>query len=414
MKRPNARAGLLLLALPLLACGRKEPAPAQPEPTPAASAAPGASSAAGIGAPPATSATASPSARADEESEGPHLSPKEKAERAAKHKAAFARARGAVKAKDYKAAIDAYNEAHALLPHDAQTMGERGYTKFLAGDMTYALIDLGAAATFKGDAKILAQIWYNIGLVEEARKEPERARMAFSASVFLSPSIAAEDKLRGKSKCAASTTASGHQDQRVVKGWLGVWDALHKVDRATPRPKSEAAAKAAVCTEKSPTGSADENIDHCDEASPWSVAASAGNYEISDRLLVIPAEKGGQFFLLELGGFSGGACVSYFTVNHEVHPELVRAKYLGGSKYWITYTPPGGGDDVMECVASGSETSDVFYERATGKRLVAVQRTNDLAPPIEVKLLPDEGVVTVKGGGCNERLPLGLPAAPKK
>jgi hypothetical protein len=43
---------------------------------------------------------------------------------------------------------------------------------------------------------------------------------------------------------------------------------------------------------------------------------------------------------------------------------------------------------------------------ATGKKLAAVERPGNLAPPIEVNVLPDEGAVTVAGHGCKERLPL--------
>jgi hypothetical protein len=314
-----------------------------------------------------------------------------------------------MKGKNYKAAIDAYNEAHQLLPEDAQTMGERGYAKFLAGDLTEALIDLSAGAALKGDAKLLAQIWYNIGLVEEARGNAESARMAFAASVLLSPSKAAEGKLQGKSRCVASTTNPSHPDARVVKGWLGVWDALHKPDPATPRPKTEAAAKAAVCTEKSSSGSADDDHNHCEEPLSFRVAGSVGNYESGDRTLVIPAENG-HFFVLELGELLG-SCVASVAVDHEVYPKVVLAKYTYRNQYRLTWTPPGG-NETMECVDAGTDITDVIYDRATGKRLVAVGRTDDLSPPIKVKLLPDEGVVTVTGGGCNERLPL-TPAAAK-
>jgi tetratricopeptide (TPR) repeat protein len=406
MTPPSPRAALLLLALTTTACGRKEsPVPAQPEP-----AAPIATStAAGTAAPtptPTSAASAAPiAAPADpsaDDPDAPWRSPEQQVEAEAKHKAAFARARGAMKGKNYKAAIDAFNEAHQLLPEDAQTMGERGYAKFLAGDLVEALIDLSAAAALKGNAKLLAQVWYNIGQVEEARGDAESARMAFAASLSLAPSKAAEAKLQGKSRCAASTTHPPHPDERVVKGWLGVWDALHKPDPATPRPKTEAAAKAAVCTEKSSSGSADEDDNHCEEPAPFSVAASVGNYESTDKTLVIPGEKG-HFFLLGLSGLLGGGCSASVSIDHEL-------KYTYRNKYRITWAPPGG-DETLECIDAGTDIIDVIYDRATGKRLVAVDRTDDLSPPIKVQLLLDEGAVTVTGGGCNERLPLTPPAA---
>jgi Flp pilus assembly protein TadD len=416
MTRPSPRAALLLLALTTTACGRKEsPVPAQPEPVPAAPI--GASTAAGTAAPTPTStsaASAAPSAEPADPSaddpDAPWRSPEQQAEAETKHKAAFARARGAMKGKNYKAAIDAFNEAHQILPEDAQTMGERGYAKFLTGDLVEALIDLSAAAALKGNAKLLAQVWYNIGQVEEARGHAESARMAFAASVSLSPSKAAENKLQGKSRCAASTTNPPHPDERVVKGWLGVWDALDKSDPAAPRPKTEAAAKAAVCTEKSSSGSPDEDNNHCEEPSPFSVAASVGSYDSTDRTLVIPGEKG-DFFLLGISGLLGGGCSASVSVDHELHPKVVHAKYTYRNKYRLTWAPPGG-DEILECIDAGTGIIDVIYDRATGKRLVAVERTDNLSPPIKVKLLLDEGVVTVTSGGCNEKLPL-TPAAAK-
>ncbi len=360
---------------------------------------------------PAGSGTAAPAGSSADTPRAPAPSPTEQADQAAKHKAAFARARGAVKTKDYKTAIQAYTEARQLLPEDAQTLGERGYTKWLAGDTMGAEFDLDGATILEGDAKVLAQIWYNLGLAYDGRKQAELARMAYAASVSLSPSKAALEKLAGKSKCAASMTSSAHPDARVVKGWLGVWDALSKPG-ATPRPKTEAAAKAAVCTEKATGGpDGDEDSNHCEEAPPWKVAASVGKYDEADRTQVIPAEKD-NFVMLPDGSLGGGSCAPWVAVDYELHPRLVREKFTYGTKRWVESPAPGGGDPITECIEGGLSLLDIFYDRATGKKLVAVDRTDVLKPPIEVKLLLDEGVVTVTGGGCNERLPL-APAAPR-
>jgi hypothetical protein len=321
----------------------------------------------------------------------------------ARHKAALARARGAVIAKDYKKAIVAFDEAHALLPEDARTLGERGYTKFISGETTFGEIDLTAATSLKGDAKTLAQIWYNLGLAYEARNEAELGRTAFAASVSLSPSKAAEGKLQGKSRCAASMAPRSHvQEAVVVKGWLGVWNTLNKPDAHNPKPKSEAEAKDSLCNY--------EGEGRCEGSQSWMVPHSYETEFVHANALVVAAGPD-KFFVLNVGVLGTAGCTPYTAFDSEVLPKVVRAKYTYHFKYRVDVTAPGIGPS-LECVEGGSLLTDVMLDRATGKKLVVVERPGSLEPPIEVSVMPDESGVTVTGHGCKEKLPL-TPAAPK-
>lgn len=398
MRRPCPRAALLLLvALTTPACDRKEPPPpAQPEP-----AAPSATSSAGKETPPTPPTSVAQAAPTASSPAAPSSSPADQALEA-QHTAAMARARGAVLAKDYKKAILAFNEARALLPEDARTLGERGYVKFLSGDTTFGEIDLTAATSLKGDAKTLAQVWYNLGLAYEARKMEELGRMAFAASVSLSPSKAAEGKLQGKSRCAASMVPSPLPDAVLAKGWLGVWNALNKPDAANPKPSSEAEAKETLC--------AYEGEGRCEGAQSWMVPHSYETEHVHASALVVSAGPG-TFFVLNVGVLGTSGCTPYTAFDSEVLAKVVRAKYTAHFKYRVDTTMPGVGPS-LECVEGGSLLTDILFDRATGKKLVTVERPGSLEPPVEVNVLPDESGVTVAGHGCKEKLPL-TPSAPR-
>jgi hypothetical protein len=264
---------------------------------------------------------------------------------------------------------------------------------------------------FKGDAKTLAQVWYNLGVAYEGRGEAELGRMAFAASVSLSPSKAAEGKLQGKSKCAASMTRGQPLNAPIVKGWLGVWNALNKPDAANPKPTLEAEAKDSLCS-VSAAGPPDHDAESsCEGPKPWMVRHSYGQYEYAEAL-VVPAGPN-TFFVLNVGTLGSGSCAGYTSFDSEVLPKVVRAKYRFQSKYRVDSMVPGVGP-TLECVEGSSLLTDVLFDRATGKQLVSVERAGNLEPPIEVNVLPDESAVTVAGHGCKEKLPLQPAAAPPK
>ncbi len=113
--------------------------------------------------------------------------------------------RKATDAKNYAAAIAAFDKALVAKRGDSRALAERGYARLLDGkDLVAASRDLDAASGTTQDTKLLSMIWFNRGLVEEARKDQPNALAAFTIANTLSPSGAAKAKLAGKSSCTAT------------------------------------------------------------------------------------------------------------------------------------------------------------------------------------------------------------------
>ena len=113
--------------------------------------------------------------------------------------------RKATDAKNYAAAIAAFDKALVAKRADSRALAERGYARLLDGkDLVAASRDLDAASGTTKDPKLLSMIWFNRGLVEEARKDEPNALAAFTIANTLHPNDAAKAKLAGKSSCAAT------------------------------------------------------------------------------------------------------------------------------------------------------------------------------------------------------------------
>ena len=94
--------------------------------------------------------------------------------------------------KKYEAALASFDAALAVHPGDARATSERGYARLLSGDRTGAAADFEEAAEPTTDAKLLGQIWFNRGLVDD---DDANARVAFYLSNQYSPTEAAKKKL---------------------------------------------------------------------------------------------------------------------------------------------------------------------------------------------------------------------------
>ena len=160
---------------------------------------------------------------------------------------AIARGRKATLAKNWPEAIAAFDEALANKPRDARALAEKGYAELLAKNFHAALRDLwDASAT--NDAKLGAQIWFNLGLADEAMKKEDDALIAFWFANQLAPSKAAAAKVGGRPVCPVQVSrdrvAAVH-----AKGWLDVARVLYKDQNEAARdsmPTTDAAAKAAL------------------------------------------------------------------------------------------------------------------------------------------------------------------------
>lgn len=100
-------------------------------------------------------------------------------------KAKLEEGRRLTRAKDYAAAIAAYDAAIALDASLARVWSERGYAKLLMGDLAGAQADLEAALPLDDGAAFRAAVHYNLGLVAEKRGDARGARTAFETSLGL-------------------------------------------------------------------------------------------------------------------------------------------------------------------------------------------------------------------------------------
>src|SRR5262245_28523875 len=137
---------------------------------------------------------------------------------AKKYAAAMKRGRAATKKKDYAAAVAAFGDALAARPDDAQALAERGFARLLAKDYDAAEADLRAAQKHAAGASLEGMIWFNLGLVAEARNDAEAARKAFAESNRLHPTKAAALALKGNT-CSAEIVRA-HDAGTTYASWI--------------------------------------------------------------------------------------------------------------------------------------------------------------------------------------------------
>ena len=160
---------------------------------------------------------------------------------------AIARGRKATLAKNWPEASAAFDEALANKPRDARALAEKGYAELLEKNFHSAERDL-AEASATTDAKLGAQIWFNLGLVDEGLQQDDDALVDFWFANKLQPSRAAQAKLAGRSVCPVRAS---HDRSAAVHGksWLDVAQRLYQDGNEAVRdaaPTTEAAAKAAL------------------------------------------------------------------------------------------------------------------------------------------------------------------------
>ncbi|CAN92332.1 hypothetical protein sce2173 [Sorangium cellulosum So ce56] len=108
---------------------------------------------------------------------------------------ALGQGRAAARQGRYAEAITAFDRALAAMPHEPRALAERGHARMrLGADLDAAAADLQRAEQLGPDDKLAAQIWYNLGLLDELRGQAELVRAAFARSFLLSPTAAARTK----------------------------------------------------------------------------------------------------------------------------------------------------------------------------------------------------------------------------
>jgi hypothetical protein len=332
----------------------------------------------------------------------------------ARYREAMDRGRKATLARDHRGAIEAFDAALAARPADARAISERGYARLLAKDWALARDDLDRAARGTKDAKLLASIYFNQGLVSEGLGEGAAAKLYFARSNQLAPSKAAKDKLDGKPQCVATIDRTPARAD-VALDWFLAWDAMAKrFSRAggTPpaRPDSEDAVRKALC-------------DGCSGDGPHVAvmggekAAQAGAYaafvisRTPDRKLVI--------FAIDAGGPQGicGGTVERETSRGHVLRVHVRREELARTlvkKAGDAGEQPCDGsepfdDCVNACVAASWTEEDWFLDLTKLARVLLVSDggSTDEAGRKRASIVNESGgTVEITSGGCNEKFSL--------
>ncbi len=185
-----------LLLLSLVGCS-PTPAPGAPGEAPAATA--GTRAPAGAASALATPAAATPGG-ATPAAEAPPAPKPDVAltpEQRRAYLAALDAGRKAHRAKDYAAAVAAFDAALALQPDDARPLAERGWARFQGGQLPEAEADARAALARTTDARLLGGTWYNLGRVLEAQAKPEDAASAYRTSLGFRPNDTVAKRLAG-------------------------------------------------------------------------------------------------------------------------------------------------------------------------------------------------------------------------
>jgi hypothetical protein len=314
-------------------------------------------------------------------------------------------------AKDYDGAVAAFDAALKAMPDDARALSERGYANLLAKKWEAARVDLLEAQRRATDRVLQAQIWYNLGLVEEGKGDPAAAQQAFARSNELNPTNAAKKKLEGKSTCAAVIDTATIKATEYA-GWKALYDALAKAyeaDGATidDKPKDEAGAKQSLCEESA----------GCKGDGPFVVWV--GVPWVTERWSVVKRNAAGKLVAFEGNEAGmGGRCTWKPEVTIVSQEGLVHVRQLGEPQIPEFVGPKGGeckGDEPegcqSACAVSSWEQVDVVYDFDKKVRVVRVEQNaaykkgeSGPADKAPTKVSIKDKTVTLAGGGCDREI----------
>ncbi len=354
----------------------------------------------------------------------PKLTPLSAAQKQAvkKFHAAMKRGRVATDKKDYAVAVKAFSDALAVEPNEPEALAERGYAHLLAKEYDAASADLDAAAKRAAAASQQGMIWFNVGLLAEARGDAAAAKHAYAESNRIRPSKAAAKKLGGAAVCDAAidkTRTAG----TVYASWVAAAKGLRAAalaggpidgstdDDAPKAPTTEAAARAWLCGD-----------DGCDGSGPWIVAIPDSVGDLTYDLVI--GQKGGHLLTFAgLGGKMLGRCESEDQI-----------EVLGGAplQVHVTIEPndmvdvdtssgelKSCGDNLdgchEACFYSDKSDQDLFIDATSGAQILSVVRPFATRDDSEFKLDEDftQKVtltrtitgVTLAGGACDQSIP---------
>lgn len=260
--------------------------------------------------------------------------------------------RKATVAARYEDAIQAFTKALDARPREPTALAERGYAELLAGKIVRAERDLSDAKNLTKDKKVLAQIWFNLGLVNEKLGKPRQACTSFDKSNELAPTsraleLATKWKSVPDASCAISFEDPYTHKGTVVRDWVGVDARLREElghaafgvlssEPIPPAPATESLARKELCLPTSGGvsywGTGDEFPDEgplpspmnqaCAGSGPWVVALGTtfnlvaktpgGLLVFSSIASTGPGRCGPGIFRFEAKGESSMLHVTYF------------------------------------------------------------------------------------------------------
>jgi len=334
---------------------------------------------------------------------------------AASSKREFGLARRLMAKQNYPEAIGHYTKALSTGVDNATYLGERGYARLMTNDIDGARGDLWQAAGACGETTVLAQIWYNLGLVFERQHDTEMSRVAWARSVALGSSKQAREKLGPGSLCPSSIKRAEqlpeHSNVANVVGWLGV----HKQFNLDGAPKSEVEAKRTVCNTVSRAmgGPPDTDIGVCGDAPPWWISCCSGFGAFMARTMAIIPLREGRFFTIDVG-YCGGwprGCQGHLEPKIEVRGVLAivtdEDSYLAPNQdFDERYMPKVEEPSTVDppCRRGPPTRTISIYNMLTAKPLLEVQSLS--SRPVNVEVNDALTLVKISGVNCDATVPL--------
>jgi hypothetical protein len=339
-----------------------------------------------VSAAPSASPASSAAASADRR---PPLTPAQ----AKAYQGALARGRLATTREQYPEAIDAFTEALAASKDDPRAYSERGYAELRADRPDAADDDLQRAVGHFSDPKLEAQIWFNLGLVAEARGKADRARLAFARSFQLNPLKAAADKLSGKSTCATEIDKTSVPPKRFPT-WLAAWNALGAAEGKNESPP-------VVATDE-PSARAAFGAEKCGDACIGRTAFGTSFH------LLMPRKDGAIDVLPEIAEGYYYRCGGPPDVSLAADAAGLLHVSVANVMLEATLAPcTPSGTCGMACSSSGTWIQNhVYVDPTTHARVLFVGQTgmtNAQGESGAKDIVVDETGVTLTGAGCQNR-----------
>jgi len=186
--------------------------------------------------------------------------------------AAEGRARKAAREQRWDDAITAFDQAIRGRPVHARLRAERGFAYLKLKSAERARQDFYDALALTKDERLMAEVWYNVGLADTALGDAEGARIAFVLAERHG-SKAATAKLGAASRCAATWRVAPAGEVPIARGWSALAAARGRPMCNLPalEPAAKPSARELAC-HGCGYGDSDEG-DQCTGDPPWMIAS---------------------------------------------------------------------------------------------------------------------------------------------